>query len=203
MTTDDKAGLALTLGSIAGVAIMALHPTGRDVVANAAAGGHNALNVAVHAVAIAALPLLVLGTLQLTRRLDGARDLAVSAFVLYALYVVAILVAAGASGFVATGVVAHGGADVSAMLHYTGLVNRAFATIGVGFASAAIVLWSVAASRTGFSRALGVYGVVSGLLVAGGVAVGHLRLDVHGFGVVMVLQAVWMVWAGLLLRRRA
>ena len=31
--------------------------------------------------------------------------------------------------------------------------------------------------------------------------VGHLKLDVHGFGIVMLAQSAWMIWIGILLCR--
>ena len=48
---------------------------------------------------------------------------------------------------------------------------------------------------------------IAGICI-GGVALvallsGHLRLDVHGFGIVVLLQAVWLIWIGVLLGRRA
>jgi hypothetical protein len=30
---------------------------------------------------------------------------------------------------------------------------------------------------------------------------GHLRLDVHGFGIVVLAQSAWFIWVGILLLR--
>jgi hypothetical protein len=211
MTTDAKAGLALIVGTIAGPVTMGLHPTGHDALANAARGGHNTLTTAVHVLALAAQPLMLLGTLVLTLRLFAQRELAVSAFVVYALATVAVMVAAAASGLIAPNVLAHYGAAQGAArdammagLHYTGVINQAFAKVYVAFASVAIILWSAAMLRGGgFSRALAVYGVVLSAVLLVGLLAGHLRMNVHGFGVVVVGQGLWMTWTGVLLWRAA
>jgi len=53
------------------------------------------------------------------------------------------------------------------------------------------------------ARGVGVYGCVLGPLTIGGVLVGHLRLDVHGFDLVVMGQAIWYVTVGALLWRQA
>jgi hypothetical protein len=62
------------------------------------------------------------------------------------------------------------------------------------------VLWSAAILRSGeFSRGLGVYGCILGPLTLIAVLSGHIRLNVHGFGMVVLGQAVWFISAGILL----
>lgn len=212
MTTNRSAAAALVAGSLAGLLTMALHPTGRDLVRNASTGASNALVTAVHGMALLAQPLLVAGTLALTLRLRARRDLATAAFVCFAFASVAVTIAAAASGFLAPAVLAGlQGADAPARtgmldaLRYTGLLNRAFARIGVLFVGAALLLWSAAmlAGRE-LPRALAAYGALAGAAMLGGVASGRLRLDVHGFGAVVLAQSVWMTWAaGALWRDRA
>ncbi len=209
MTTDAKAGLTLILGSIASLAIIGLHPTGPDILATSMHGGANALNMGVHALAIAAEVLMVIGTLGLTLRLAGQRDLAVSAFVVYALGMVALIIAAVASGLIATSVLAGAaeaeGAARDAMLnwfHYTGHVNQAFAKVGFSLSAAAIVLWSVAMIRDGFSRGLGAYGIIVGAAMLAGFVLSRGRLVMHGFGGLLMLgQAIWTIAAGWILLR--
>jgi hypothetical protein len=210
MTTATRAFLALTLGSLAGLATMVMHPTGSHVMANAAAGGANWRNAFAHGLAIGAQPLLLLGTLFLTTRLTARRDAAVSAFVFHALSVVAVLIAAVASGFIAPtvmrGVGDAAGAQRDAILsafHYTGVINQAFAKISVGFASVAILLWSWAMLGSAASRILAGFGMITSALALLGVVTGSLRLDIHGFGAVVLAQSVWMVWTGAWLRRQA
>lgn len=207
MTTGSKAFVALTAGSLAGLVTMAVHPTGHDVIANASAGGGNWLNAFAHGLALGAQPLLLIGTLALTQRLAAQRDLAVSAYVFYALAVVAVLIAAVASGFISPSVV-RGYADAdeaarAAMLgamQYTGRVNQAFAKVHVGFSSVAILLWSLAMLRSSWGRGLPWFGIVTSLAALLGVLSGQLRLDIHGFGAVVLAQGAWMIWSGARLR---
>lgn len=201
MSTDRSAAIALVAGTVAGLLTMALHPTGHDIVSNAATGDVNTLNMAVHSLALAGQPLLLAGLLALTHRLRDARALAVLAYVSFAFAVAAVMVAAVASGFLAPAAVAgFDGADATertAMLnalHYTGQLNQAFARVHVIFSGVAIVLWSVAFIRTReLSRGLGVYGAIAGVAQAVGVLSGTLRLDIHGFGLVVLTQGVWLV----------
>jgi hypothetical protein len=92
-----------------------------------------------------------------------------------------------------------------ALLTYTGLLNQGFAKVNAVAWAAAILLWSAAILRTGrLPRAPGIAGAVVGATLLLAVLSGHLRLDVHGFGIMTAAQAVWLVWIGvLLIRRRA
>lgn len=208
MTTSSRAAAALVLGSLAGLATMLMHPTGHDVINNAATNASNALNAVAHSIAILAQPLLLLGTLALTARLAGQRDLAVSAYVFYAMAVVAVLIAAVASGFVSPSVLrGYANADEAARqamlgaLQYTGRLNQAFAKVHVGFSSIAILLWSIALWRTpGAGRGLPAFGIIASALAIAGIASGKLRLDIHGFGAIVLTQGIWMVWTAAWLR---
>src|SRR5919202_509491 len=110
------------------------------------------------------------------------------------------LVAGAASGLVGPSVVRGlAGADEAERavmmdgLHYTGLLNQAFAKIFVMFSGVAILLWSAAmlAGRE-LARALAVYGLVLGALLVLGILTGHLRLGIHGFGFVVLGESVWL-----------
>jgi len=66
--------------------------------------------------------------------------------------------------------------------------------------SSAILLWSISILRSGiFSRALGIYGSFVAPLTLIAVLSGHIRLNVHGFGMVVLGQAIWFISAGVLL----
>ena len=69
--------------------------------------------------------------------------------------------------------------------------------------SAAILLWSIAMRRTTeFTRALAWFGILAAVALMLGVASGHLQLDIHGFGAVMLSQAIWLCWTGVMLMRQ-
>jgi hypothetical protein len=208
MTHNRAAGLALIAGSAAGLVTMAFHPTGTDVVADATAGGHNFLAVGTHALAIGAIPLQLTGVLTLTRRLE--RNSGVwFAFIAYALASVAVMIAASASGLITPALMSnYAKADaatreiIHSQSYFAHVVNQAFAKIYVVMGGAALVLWSNAMrSEQGFGRALAMYGIVVGSVMILGVISGHLQLEIHGFGAVIIALGVWMSWVGVVLMR--
>lgn len=200
--TNRSAAFALIAGTIAGLITMALHPTGHDVVANASGGGANALNMAVHSLALFGQPLLLAGMLAVTLQLRASRDLAVLAYICFAFAVAAVMIAAVASGFLAPEMVRGiGDADDvrrTAMLddlRSTGALNQAFAKVYVVFSGIALMLWSAAILRERtMARGLAVLGALTGVIQVIGVLTGWLRLDIHGFGLVVLLQGIWLIW---------
>jgi hypothetical protein len=204
---DLLSGSLLIAGSLAGMVVMTLHPTGRTVINAENFPGQALLNVTVHSIALAAVPTLFIGLLGLSRRL-GPSDLTTAALVVYGFGAVAIMSAAVASGLVATPVIerlltvpAEARSVYQALLTYTGLLNQGFARVNVVASSVAVLLWSAAIWRSGTARAA----AVAGALVGAGVLVaflsGQLPLDAHGFRVVTFAQSIWLIWLGILLCR--
>jgi hypothetical protein len=203
---DVFSGSLLIAGALAGLVVMALHPTAHGLMEGPGAGGQARLNVIVHGVALAAVAVVFLGLLGLARRL-GSGNLTNAALVFWGLGGAAVISAAVASGFVAPAVIermseagGEGRATQEALLAYTGQLNQGFATVYVVATFVAVILWSVAIVRSGrMARAAGIVGVVLSALVLLAVLAGHLRLGVHGFGIVTLAQSVWLVWVGFLL----
>jgi hypothetical protein len=204
MSTDRSAALALVAGSLAGLLVMALHPTGGEVSREAAAGGSMFLVQAVHWLAIVAQPLLLAGTLALTLRLRARRAAAVAGFIFFAVAGIAVLFAGAASGIVSPGVLRgmHDAGEAGAtmtvqnFLHYTFLLNQAFARIYVVLGAIAIALWSWAIlGGRELPRGLALYGLLLGAALVVGMASGYLTLGIHGFGLVILGQGVWLIWA--------
>ena len=205
---DVISGTLLLAGSLVNMVVLSLHPTGHEILIAQDFQRQANLGVIVHSLALAATPVVFMGLLGLSRRI-GPSDLTAAALVAYGFGAVAIMSAAVASGFVATGVferiVADQGGSASvyhALAEYTGLVNQGFAKVYVVASSVAILLWSAAVLTSHrMARAAG----VAGLAVGAGVLVvflsGHLSLDVHGFGIVTYAQSGWLVWLGILLCR--
>lgn len=203
-TSRNNAAIATLVGGAVMLLVMLMHPTGSEAVGDAD-GTRHVLAMArwVHGVAIAAIPLLLAGMASLSWRLRAKPALALGGFVSFALASVAVMLAAIMSGFVATSVLDRLPAagdplrDVALQqMHYTHLLNQAFAKVYVGLAGFAFVLWSLAMrGDRGFPAALSWFGYVAGLLPFVGVAVGHLHLEVQGFGLVMLLHAAWMMAA--------
>jgi hypothetical protein len=202
MTTHRSAALALTAGSVAGLVVMAFHPTGSEA-AGDATGRTLTVVAAVHWLAIVAQPVLLAGAVGLTAHLRTRRDTAVAALVFFAVASLAVLIAAAASGLVSPGVLrgmhdsdAGGTMSMQNALHYTWLLNQAFARIYVVLGATGIALWSWAVlGGHELPRALGFYGLALGGVLVLGLASGHLSLGVHGFGLVILGQSVWMIWA--------
>jgi len=207
MTDNRMSGLALITGMIGTIITMAFHPTGHDLLASGEFDSVARIAVAVHALALICLPILFLGSLGLHCRLAASNRLSLAALVMYGFAMVAVMNAATLSGLVAPGVARHmvtnetRSRDMwSVAFHLSGDLNQAFATVFVVASSAAILLWSIAIFRSSiFARALGVYGCILAPLTLIAVLSGHLRLNVHGFGMVVLGQAVWFISAGVLL----
>jgi len=204
MTKDRSGGLALIAGSLAGMLAMRQHPTAEDLFAPGQLASMTQMLLLVHALALVSLPVLFLGALALWRRLGSDDGLSVAGVVLYAFAMVAVMNAAVYDGLVTASVAPHIAAAAPAAseawqvaFRYNGQVNQAFARVFVVASGAAIVLWSVAIIRSGaLARALGWYGCLLGPITVAPVFAGHLRLDPHGFGLIVLGQAIWFVGAG-------
>jgi hypothetical protein len=209
MTDDRKSGLAFFIGMTGTIITMALHPTAHDLSGGAGHADHMMqLNVAVHSLVLVCIPILFLGALGLTRRLAAPDRLALSGLVLFGFAEVAVMIAAAASGLIATGLFHHMAADPGnadmwhAVLTLNGHINQAFAMIFVVASSIAIVLWSAAILKGNtFSRPIGIYGCILGPLTILAVLSGHVRLNVHGFGLIVLGQAIWFICSGVTLWR--
>jgi hypothetical protein len=206
MTDNCMSALALITGMAGSIITMAFHPTGHDLSTPEHSASMMQLNVAVHSLALVCVPILFMGALGLTRRLAATNRLALAGLVLFGYAEVAVMIAATVSGLVAPGLFHHMAADPGmadiwrAVLTLNGHLNQAFAQVYVVASSAAIVLWSAAILRaSNFSRPLGVYGCILGPLTVIAVLSGHIRLNVHGFGMIVASQAVWFISAGVLL----
>jgi hypothetical protein len=200
MRRETLGGGCMIAGAVMGMMTMAFHPTG---------GGHAALALAVHALAITAAPIAFYGGWVLTRRLAAGGPLPELALAFYGLSVVATLLAATASGLMmpdliarASGLQGEARATAGAVMHYNYALNQAFATVLVAASSIAIGLWSMEIVRTGLMRrAARVLGCVAAAIALLALFSGHLMLDVHGFGAVVFAQSAWLITVGAELRR--
>lgn len=158
----------------------------------------------VHTLAIVSVVVLFLGACGLARRMAARDRMAFAGIVTYGFACVAIMIAGAVSGFAVPGIVKHMQRDTPSMSQQWRIVidgifqiNQAFARIYSVAASIAIVLWCVSAMRNGeFSRGIAIYGCVVAPLIIAGVGLNHLRLDVHGMGMVALGQATWFILVG-------
>ena len=205
MSRDAISGAALVLGAAAGLVTMALHPSGL---------GHAdtpeqleallRLNVVAHGLGILSVALAFFGALGLARRLDDGPGLATAGLVAFGFAAFAATCAAVTSGFIAPALHEHLADATDAervalgvVSDYSWFFNQAFAKLHVVASSAAIGLWSLVILRGGaLPRWLGVYGGVLGPAAILALLTGNLPLNLHGFGLVVLSQAVWLVGAG-------
>jgi hypothetical protein len=209
MTDNRMSGLALILGSAGSIITMALHPTGHDLQVPGQLTPAMHMIVAVHALALICLPILFLGAWGLSRSLAAPNRLSVMALVFYGFASVAIMNAAAISGFMSPYIAQQMDKQDSAMhdtwhaiFHYNGQLNQAFAMVFVVAVSVAIVLWSVAIVKSKkLAASVGIYGCILGPVTIVAVLSGHVTLGVHGFGMIVLCQAIWYVLVGVTLMR--
>jgi len=186
---------------------MAVHPHGAISPAQVESMARN-LTI-VHSLALASLMVLFLGALGLAQRVKSADRLDIAALVLFAFASVAVMSAAVMDGLVAPNILrrlveagAGAGESWRIVFRYNFEINQAFARLYAVTSSIAIILWSISMLKNrGLARGLGIYGCVIGPVAVLAVASGRLGMDVHGFGAVVLGQAIWFVTAGVLLRR--
>lgn len=210
MTDDRRGGIALIAGAAGSIVTMSIHPTGHDLFAPDRFATMERLAVVAHGLALACVPVSFLGAMALSRRVATPARLDLAALVTYAFASVAVMSAAVVSGFIGPTLVRRilaaepsvkAGWEIA--LRYNGLLNQAFARVYVVASSAAIILWSASILRSGaLARGVGIWGCVVGPLVLIALLSGHLTLGVHGFGLVVLAQASWLVTVGALMCRR-
>lgn len=201
-TEDRWSGILLIASSMFGVVVMAHHPTAHMVLSAGNPEAMARLNRILHGTAIAAMPLQFIGLLGLSRRL-GESLWTRAALVTQAFGLVAGMGAAVASGLVATQVMlgtiqAGPSAPSSPLLGYTGMWNQGFAAVYVVATAVSIILWSVAILRgKDLSKPCGWLGVLVGSAVLAWQLAAGQHLGIHQFGIIVLGEAVWLVWVGL------
>jgi hypothetical protein len=173
-----------------------------------ASAGRSAL---VHGILIALMYLVLVALTEFSVRRGLARPAVRAALITYGSGVLLMTAAALVSGFItprialAVPALAPAAPALIAQLAvFASLFNQAFAHCAAVLMSAGIALWSFDLLRGSVgARAVGVFGLLSGLGCAAAVVVGVLRLDVHGMTAVVVLEAAWMIGVGVLLLREA
>ena len=197
MTRERLGGGCLIAAPLMSLVTMAFHPSDAT---------QPALGLAVHALALFGVPLNLFGAWAVTRRLAVHGAVAELAFAFHALSAGAALAAATASGLIAPELAgasaAAGDAGIAgAVAHFNYEVNQAFAKVLVAASSVAIGLWSVqiVSTRT-FGRGIGIFGCVLSVATLFALFAG-LPMNVHGFGAVVLGQAVWLILIGLRLLR--
>lgn len=210
MNDNRLGGLALMLGAVSGIITLTFHPGGggQHHVSPAQFEMLIAVIIGVHAFAITGLPVSFAGALALTRRIDSPLRLAVLGLIVYGFGLVAMMAAATISGLVSPGIlrqiVAHSAASDQwqTLMTYNHSINQGFACVGTVAFSVAILFWSILIiKRQTLPIALGIYGIISAIAVVVSLFAGLLDLDLHGFRIITLVQAIWFFLAGMFLWR--
>lgn len=200
MQREQLGGWCMIAGAALGLATMAFHPSDAE---------QALLGLTVHSIALFTYPVAFYGGWVLTRRLSAAGPLPELALAFYGASAVAGMLAASASGLLAPDLIARAagslgdsGAAATGIMRYNYAVNQAFAKLWIAASFAAVGLWSIHIVRTRIMRrAVGLLGCAIAGLVLLALFSGHISLDVHGFGAVVFVQAIWLVLVGAELRQ--
>jgi heme A synthase len=209
MNDNRLGGLALILGAVSGLVTLTFHPGG---------GGHPltpaqfemliGLIIGIHALAITGLPISFAGAVALTRQIESPLRLGLLGLVLYGFGLVAMMAAATLSGLVTPEILRHivtrspASDQWQTLMTYNHSINQGFARVGAVSFSIAILLWSILIwKRRILPAALGVYGMVSAIGVLVALFGGLLDLELHGFRIITLVQALWLLVAGVSLWR--
>ena len=186
MTDERKGGIALIASSASLLVTMALHPVPHESQTAVLRG------VAVHVLAIVASPVALFGAAMLSRRVKAQLATYFQTFALVVGMLAPIL-----SGFIAPT------KPSPEVARFAWALNQACTRIWVAGVSIAFVLWAAASWREKLlPRPLAIYGFACALAVLTIVFLG-LPLDVHHLGIVALLQAIFSVWAGVIMVRSA
>lgn len=195
-------GIVLACGSITMLVFMAMHPSphahdSNGLISELAAGA--VFNGTVHGVLMGTLAVVLLGMVGFAEQLGLRRIIVRGGLTAYAIGVVALIGAATVNGFIVPAVAARYAGDdpgvldrIRALLVLCHEMNQACDHLGIVALSAAALLWSLELLRRGgASRAIGVLGLICGLLPPAALFAGRLPMNVHGFGGFVLLQTIW------------
>lgn len=204
--------LALILGSLGAVVTMLMHPDAHDMLGQPddVARWNEMITVVAHSLALISFPVIFFGFLGFSRRIGLHRPVVSAALIAYGFGGLAGTGAAVINGLVAPMMIRRineaDNPESQQLLHLiltnNALIGQSLTKVFVVATSIAIVGWSISLFKTNrFARVLAVAGCVIGTFGVLGILSGHLRLNVHGFGMLIFGQAFWISLAGVFLYR--
>ena len=202
---------ALIIGSLGAITTMIFHPNGSDLLGqpDEIARRNEMITIATHSLALFSSPLLFFGFLGFSRRLGFDHPLVSAAIIFYGFAVLGGTCAAVINGLVAPVITRQiltadesNGQLLRLILMNNTLLNQAFSKVFVVASSLAIVFWSARIIKvSGFAQIVSMLGYIIGLVGVLGLLSGHLRLNAHGFGILIFGQMIWTILVATLLFR--
>jgi hypothetical protein len=201
----------LIIGALGAVVTMIFHPTGTDLLGqpDEIARRNEMITIATHSVALFSLPLLFFGFLGFSRRIGLNHPLVLAAIVSYGFALIAAMNAVVINGLVAPvitrQIITTDGTTrevLRMILMNNTLFNQAFDKVFIVACSYAILFWSVRIIKNGgLAKIIGVFGCALSLISIFSILSGHVRMNVHGFGLLVFGQIVWTILVAVFLFR--
>jgi hypothetical protein len=201
IASERPQGIAIIVATLCMAITMSLHPSGSQLLNQYAE--YVRTNILAHGLALFAIPFTLMGAAGITRRLrragaSGSADLAGAT---YLVSNVAVLIAGTASGLIAPAIAARLQTPDPAteavwrtLFRFTGIVNQSFAMLYVVGLALSVLVWSFGIWRSAaFARWIAVFGTILSVALLVLLVVSRANLDVHTFGLVVLLQGAWMV----------
>lgn len=196
-------GIALIIGTLGGLITMLFHPTGHDLLnqPDEIARRNEMIAAAVHVLAIISLPIVFFGLSGFCRRLDLENPLVSLGLIVYGFGAIAVMPAAVLSGLVGpvlTRKILESDEATQKILHLILMnnfqLNQGFTKVYVAAVAVAFIMWSILLLKKGrLMQAAAITGFIVGAFGLIGVFSGHLKLDVHGFGLFTFAQSIWLI----------
>ena len=219
MTDNRLSGVAMIAGQVGLLLTLSLHPSGKISPAEVDQMVHKL--IAVHSIALAGLPLMILGALGLSRILSSRNQLSVVAFVIYSFAIAASLsgivldglvmphllphladaakIAAASSAGAQPAAAASASDTWRALLKYNGYLDMAFVQLSLVATAVAVITWSMAILPGKiFPRATGIYGLILGVIALVALFSGMLGAE-HALMIIVFGQSTWFLILGGLL----
>jgi hypothetical protein len=204
MTTRNTGNL-LIFSSLLLILAMGLHPMGGSFKTILRI---STVIIASHSIAIATIPFYLAGFRGLRNRLDEKNLFAVSAYYAVMLSLIAGMIAAAINGialplFVRKMNTTSGFTDSMDIIFRYGLsLNHAFDYIYIGGISLAVFCWSAAILQTKRLPAWLAYGGLTIVILFIVLFASPFSfLNLHGFRLIVLFIAVWIIAAGICMRR--
>ena len=198
---EKQAGLSLIIFTFLILFTMILHPAGGSFQRLL---DMSSMILVTHSVAILSLPFAAIGFWGLTRKIGAGNFLSLTAFVMSAFALVAVLLAGTANGLILPIFIRqyqNAAPDMidtlRPILNYNHAINAAFDYIYTGAFCLAMAGWSVAILRTGqLHRWIGGWGILVSLTGLAVAAIGASPASLIGFRLFAAGLVSWTIFVG-------